>query len=66
MVQKPFEDLTIADDTAKQCTSCTLLSYEMICFYLPVDVVLLSDGIRGGRQQVDDKREEILNKEEPR
>ena len=28
MVQKPFEELTIADDTAKQCTSCTLLSYE--------------------------------------
>ena len=28
MVQKPFEELTIANDTAKQCTSCTLLSYE--------------------------------------
>ena len=23
MTQKPFEELTIADDTAKQCTSCT-------------------------------------------
>jgi len=28
MTQKPFEELTIADDTAKQCTSCTLLSYS--------------------------------------
>ena len=28
MTQKPFEELTISDDYAKQCTSCTLLSYE--------------------------------------
>ena len=28
MTEKPFEELTITDDTAKQCTSCTLLSYE--------------------------------------
>ena len=28
MTQKPFEELTIADDTTKQCPSCTLLSYE--------------------------------------
>jgi len=28
MTRKPFEELTISDDTAKQCTSCTLLSYE--------------------------------------
>ena len=36
MVQKPFEELTIADDTAKQCTSCTLLSYgavQEVLFY---------------------------------
>ena len=26
---------------------CTTVEGEMICFYLPVDVVLLSDGIRG-------------------
>ena len=36
MVQKPFEELTIADDTAKQCMSCTLLSYgavQEVLFY---------------------------------
>ena len=27
--------------------AATYKPYEMICFYLPVDVVLLSDGIRG-------------------
>jgi len=27
-MEKEFDELTIADDIAKQCTSCTLLSYK--------------------------------------
>ena len=27
-MEKDFDELTIADDIAKQCTSCTLLSYK--------------------------------------
>ena len=28
IMKKDFDELTIADDIAKQCTSCTLLSYK--------------------------------------
>ena len=31
-MEKDFDELTIADDNVKQCTSYTLLNYEMICF----------------------------------
>ena len=40
-VVKPFEP------SSTVVHPCTTVEGEMICFYLPVDVVLLSDGIRG-------------------
>ena len=41
-MEKEFDELTIADD--KQCTSCTLLSYE---FSFENSLLLSSPAIRG-------------------
>lgn len=43
-MEKDFDELTIADDNVKQCTSCTLLNYE---FSFENSLLLSSPAIRG-------------------